>query len=239
MKLKLISDLHLEFYESSGRSVVENLDVEDADVVVIAGDLCPLNILPFSIMNLLSDKCNQLIYVMGNHEHYHSSLYNALAKFEEIDNRYSNIHCLQNKEVTIGDVSFAGTTLWYKIDTETPTYSNLMNDFHAIPLFNDWINSSDKIARRFLANTESDVWVTHHLPSWQAVHPKYEGSCLNRFFVNNIEDLIAEKNPQLLLHGHTHEPFAYMVNNTEVYCNPMGYPSELAKKTYSPKEIII
>jgi len=239
MRLKLISDLHLEFMKGTGRKFLENLDLEEADVVILAGDLCPLGHLPRTHLDILSDKCQNLVYVLGNHEYYHSTLHQTLTKFNEINERYSNIFTLENKEVEISGVTFAGTSLWFKLDSEAPKYSHQMNDFHAIKLFNQWIGAASHAARYFLETSQADVWITHHLPSWKSVHPKYQGSELNRFFVNNIEDLVSAHSPKYLFHGHTHEQFAYSLGNTEVYCNPLGYPGERKDRDYKPLDLIL
>jgi hypothetical protein len=71
-----------------------------------------------------------------------------------------------------------------------------------------------------------DVVVTHHLPSYQSVPDCFRGDQLNRFYVCNQERLIVEKQPQLWLHGHTHTPCDYLVDETRIVCNPLGYPYE-------------
>ena len=40
MKILVVSDLHLEFHEDGGREFLQTLDPRDAEVLVVAGDLC-------------------------------------------------------------------------------------------------------------------------------------------------------------------------------------------------------
>jgi hypothetical protein len=47
---------------------------------------------------------------------------------------------------------------------------------------------------------------------------------MNGAFASALDDFIAYR-PQIKLwtHGHTHEPFDYMIGTTRVVCNPRGY----------------
>ena len=69
------------------------------------------------------------------------------------------------------------------------------------------------------------VVVGHHCPSFKSVHPKYaHDKIMNGAFASDLDDFIAYR-PQIRLwtHGHTHEPFDYMIGETRVVCNPRGY----------------
>jgi predicted phosphodiesterase len=72
---------------------------------------------------------------------------------------------------------------------------------------------------------EKFVVCTHHSPSFQSVAPWYANDQLmNGAYHSSLEELI-ERRPciKLWTHGHTHEPFDYMVHDTRVVCNPRGY----------------
>lgn len=72
---------------------------------------------------------------------------------------------------------------------------------------------------------EKFVVCTHHSPSFQSMAPWYANDQLmNGAYHSSLEHLI-EVRPciKLWTHGHTHEPFDYMVHNTRVVCNPRGY----------------
>jgi hypothetical protein len=70
---------------------------------------------------------------------------------------------------------------------------------------------------------EGDVIITHFLPSWRSVHPKWAAAATNCFFVSDQEPLMVERKPALWLHGHTHDSADYQVGPTRVVCNPFGY----------------
>ena len=73
---------------------------------------------------------------------------------------------------------------------------------------------------------ESDIVLTHHMPSAQSVHKKWAGEITNCFFYTDLENIIKDKQPKFWQHGHTHNPFDYSIGKTRVYCNPFGYPHE-------------
>jgi Icc-related predicted phosphoesterase len=69
------------------------------------------------------------------------------------------------------------------------------------------------------------VVVTHHAPTKMSVHPKYQHDTLmNGAYSSDLSEFILD-NPQIRVwtHGHTHDPFDYMVGNTRIVCNPRGY----------------
>jgi predicted phosphodiesterase len=69
------------------------------------------------------------------------------------------------------------------------------------------------------------VVVGHHAPSRQSTHPRYQSeNILNGAYSSSLDEFIMDR-PQIKMwiHGHTHEPFDYMIENTRIICNPRGY----------------
>lgn len=74
-------------------------------------------------------------------------------------------------------------------------------------------------------NTQKFVVVGHHAPTKASTHPRYkEDTLMNGAYSTDLSELILDR-PQIKLwvHGHTHDPFDYMVGSTRVVCNPRGY----------------
>lgn len=74
-------------------------------------------------------------------------------------------------------------------------------------------------------NDEKFVVCGHHAPSRLSTHPRYKDDTLmNGGYSSSLDEYIME-HPQIKLwtHGHTHEPFDYMVGETRIVCNPRGY----------------
>jgi hypothetical protein len=66
------------------------------------------------------------------------------------------------------------------------------------------------------------VIIHHHL---LVFIPKYANdTIMNGGYTSDLIDFIMER-PQIKLwtHGHTHDPFDYMIGSTRVVCNPRGY----------------
>lgn len=75
------------------------------------------------------------------------------------------------------------------------------------------------------ANEQKFVVVGHHAPSKASTHPRYQGDTLmNGAYSSSLDEFILDR-PQIKLwtHGHTHEPFDYMIGSTRIVCNPRGY----------------
>lgn len=105
MKLHILSDLHIEFasYEPDRETV------EEADVIVLAGDI---NNGLFGLLwanRHFEDK--EVVYVAGNHEFYGDSWNLLLPDLRELA-KGQGIHFLEDDSVTIGGIRFLGCTLW-------------------------------------------------------------------------------------------------------------------------------
>lgn len=69
------------------------------------------------------------------------------------------------------------------------------------------------------------VVVGHHAPSRASTHPRYVNeTIMNGAYSSDLSEIMLD-NPQIKLwtHGHTHEPFDYMIGSTRIVCNPRGY----------------
>lgn len=71
------------------------------------------------------------------------------------------------------------------------------------------------------------VVVTHHLPSTQSVHPRFQNDGLTPCFASRFEETVAMAD--LWIHGHTHHSSDYEskvfdgLAKARVVCNPRGY----------------
>jgi len=65
----------------------------------------------------------------------------------------------------------------------------------------------------------------HHAPSTLSTHPRYKDErIMSGAYSSDLSEFIMDR-PQIKLwtHGHTHEPFDYMLGDTRIVCNPRGY----------------
>ena len=152
MKIAVCSDLHLEF----GGLILTNTD--NADVLILSGDICVAKDLlelgsPMSKSEAIhdffkncSDEFKQVIYVAGNHEHYHGDYRDTLRDLKYNLHYLQNLHILDKETVTLEGVTFIGGTLWTDMNDEDPmtlqTIGSMMNDFRCVK------NSNKKVSFR-------------------------------------------------------------------------------------------
>jgi Icc-related predicted phosphoesterase len=245
MKVKVVSDLHLEMCEN-GHGVP---DLGSGDVLILGGDiLCARHFKTEGPLHKVYDdflqKCvknfDEVLYVAGNHCFYG---YNYEGTWKVLkENLPSSIHLLENDFVKIKDLVFLGCTLWTDFRNgnalDMMEASQCMNDYKAIRITSKYrkMNPDDtyefhKKSKQFLLKKlnqfqNDNVWIlTHHGPSYQSVHSKYKNSGFaNSAFVSDLDEFILN-HPQIKYwsHGHTHESFDYMIGNCRVVCNPRGY----------------
>lgn len=212
MKLQLMSDLHVEFWQGSIEDVLSQM-LADVDVLVVAGDIGHADKVE-PTLNYLAKHYPHVLYVPGNHEYYGSDL-GALDHL----NLAPNAHNIHQKEITIDGVKFAGATLWPPLGSHALGITRHINDFKLIKGFN--INVCHELNRKdceFLATSDADVFVTHFLPNMECVAEKYRGDPLNDYFVGR-----APKYAEVNLFGHTHNKMDFMLCGQRFIANPTGY----------------
>lgn len=148
MKIALASDIHLEFGD------INLQNTEKADVLILSGDICvaadigkpdPNDIIESARSNRITDffrRCSfqfpHVVYVMGNHEHYHGDFANSASKIKSMlaSNMLSNVYLLDKEVKVINDVTFIGGTLWTDMNKEDPitlqSMTRMMNDFRCV-----------------------------------------------------------------------------------------------------------
>lgn len=235
MRLRILSDLHQDHFPG-GRELPE----EDADVVILAGDIHEhLQGLHWA-REAFPD--TQIVYVAGNHEFYNADLPELTQAMRNLA-RALDIHFLENDAVVLGNVRVLGATLW----TDFQLYGErsaelaieqaqlLMPDFSCVDYFTqpftpsmsrdlceascEWLAA--ELSQPFAGRT---VVVTHHAPSGRSIPTHYVGDSLSPAFASNLEHL-AER-CDLWVHGHVHERLDYRIGNARIVTNPGAYPGE-------------
>jgi DNA repair exonuclease SbcCD nuclease subunit len=184
-----------------------------------------------------------VIYIAGNHEFYHGRWKGSLDHLRETCSLYPNVYFLENDIKVINEVSFIGATLWTDCNKGDPltlhALTDMMNDYRIIR--NDELGFTrlrpahtidrHRYTMSYLKAVLPDlkdkkvVFVGHHTPSYQSIHDRYKKDYLmNGGYHSDLSEFILD-NPQIKLwtHGHTHEPFDYMIGTTRIVCNPRGY----------------
>lgn len=228
MKIRLLSDLHHEFFED--KSLYEN---KGEDVLVIAGDLAVGHDACWSALKQFANNVQDVIYVPGNHEYYHT----RIPVFDDYIRRFSagtNIHFLNPGFKKIQDVTFIGATLWSNFaDNQFSKMhcAKAINDFRTICNFNTqmcmdlFYKHSMYFKEAYQKIEGKKVFVSHFLPDRSCIAPEYRGEgAINDYFANRLGEWIADmEDVPLWMYGHTHTPGDHMINNVRVVANPYGY----------------
>jgi Icc-related predicted phosphoesterase len=251
MKINYISDIHLEFDTK--------LVLPGADILIVAGDMCELRshrnkyadgILKF--MDREFSKYDRVLYVMGNHEYYHSCIGEISEYFEHLP---KNVTVLSREygPAQIGKFQFVGCTLWTDFNRGNPldmiSADNGMHDYRCIKYskvpyrrWTPYLQTTEHLEdlnylKSSVRGNPNTIVITHHGPSAKSIHGNYVRSTLNYAYISDLEYVMQEnKNIALWFHGHVHNSFDYMVNKTRVLCNPKGYMDE--NHEFNPSAIV-
>ena len=255
MRILQMSDLHLEFNNKFRATNSQN-----ADILMLNGDICVADYLTRSkdspkaflgdiigdFFEKASNEFEHVVYIMGNHEHYHGVYIETADILKKALAQFTNIHLLQNESIRIGDYKIIGTTLWTDCDSGSPLVLNYLqgylNDFKIIdyskkPWKRFWPIDSmveHNKAKKYIAEEcegeDNVIVMTHHAPSYYSIHNSYRDLMYaygNRGYYSDLDEFIMDR-PQIKLwtHGHVHNNQDYMLGNTRVVCNPHGYGTE-------------
>lgn len=174
MKIAVCSDIHLEF----GPISLEN--TEGADVLILSGDICVANDLrerdSYNIRGE-NDKSNKyhtffqecsarfphVIYIAGNHEHYHGDYATTIPTLRERLGYLTNLHILDKEFVELNGVCFAGGTLWTDMNKEDPQtlygIKNYMNDYRIIENSNELVHFQKHVNKDKPVGMTDEEWM--------------------------------------------------------------------------------
>jgi predicted phosphodiesterase len=149
MKIALASDLHLEFGD------LDIVNTDNAEVLILSGDICVAADLDMrdrrqtemGFARARSERFHDffercaanfphVIYVMGNHEYYHSDFATALGEMRRKLAHLPNLHIMERDVKVINNVTFIGGTLWTDMNNQDSLtlyhMRTMMNDFRVI-----------------------------------------------------------------------------------------------------------
>jgi predicted phosphodiesterase len=236
MKLRYVSDLHLELINPSLiNKFIEQIVPNENEVVVLAGDIGN----PYSqnydiFIKYINKNFKKTFIITGNHEYYNNN-----KTIEETNNflkdyfkQYSNISFLNNTFEYYEDYCFIGTTLWSNI--KNPEYK--INDTNAIKdldyiKYNSYNQKCITFLEEAIVNNYNTIIITHHVPSNDLIDTKYKISNMinyNQWFYCDLDNLIEvnKDNIRCWIYGHTHTPSIKLINDIPFLCNPIGYINE-------------
>ena len=80
--------------------------------------------------------------------------------------------------------------------------------------------------------------ITHHAPSVLSVAESYRRNRLSAAFASRLDALILAHSARLWIHGHMHTSFDYNLGDTQIVCNPSGYPDSDQNPEFDPSLVI-
>ena len=234
MRLYVTSDLHLEFGDLKIRNE------HDVDVLILGGDICIARELDTDAGQYVRDffqRCSNefphVIYIMGNHEHYHGDFSKSAASIRGMIDRdqLNNLYFLDKSTVTIQDYLFIGGTLWTDFNRGDPLTMQSaawsMNDYrgvkhsdkgHAGGIWKfipqdalddhrqmlEFIDQTIQARRDSGDHSDRVVVVGHHSPSRQSTHPRYKTEfVMNGAYSSDLDGFIMDR-PEICLWTHGH-----------------------------------
>lgn len=265
MKIQVASDLHLEFADLKLENAGADVLVLAGDICVAEdftrGPESPRRKAAeryLAFFEQVSKDFDQVVYVMGNHEFYHGKWNKTPAILKEALMQFENIHLLDRDILVYKGVTFLGATLWTDMHKEDHwsmlAIRDMMNDYSVIVDDTGSCYTRLKPATTVQAHKaalgyfnavlqgmhEDDkvVIVSHHAPSFLSVHEKYKNdTTMNGAYASDLSEFILDR-PQIKLwvHGHMHDQHKYTLGETQVVCNPRGYPREYT--AFDPKLVL-
>ncbi len=248
MKIRYISDLHLEFIKPHKiQKYLKNIKPNIDEICVLSGDIGNPYKDNYDIFMEYIDKSFKHSFVItGNHEYYNNDITETNEYLTEYFKKYKNISFLNNSYKIYDNYYFIGTTLWSKITN--PLYE--INDVHKIKDFNylkcnqlnilsiDFLENIIKELRENKEINKNIIIITHHVPSYDFTDSKYLTDQMrpyNQWFNCDMNSFI-EKNNDLIqcwFYGHTHTTAYNNLYNIHFCCNPIGYPNENIKNNFN------
>jgi predicted phosphodiesterase len=233
LRMRVLSDLHLEFAAMEPAAVA-------CDLVVLAGDIHQ------GIDGLAWARRSfpdlPIVYVPGNHEYYGQD-WDALPGQMAQAAREHQIHLLDRSAVVIDGVRFLGCTLWTDFDlfgedrraASMAAAGKALFDYRFIRCQGNLIEPSRTRERHLaerrwlageLARAGGEQWratvvVTHMVPTNRSTAPRYRNQPVSAGFASHLEDLVVQAD--VWVHGHTHDSYDYLLGKCRVVCNPRGY----------------
>ncbi len=266
MKLKLWSDLHLEFRENLYDHIFDPIwadpDANKDVTLLLAGDIG----VGMGARHFVEEMCKHFKYVLmvcGNHEYYENDFNKVNADWKSfageelnimIEPGPSNFYFLHNDCITLDGVRFIGGTMWTDFNGGDPismgACHRIMNDYRDIKLDGapltprDIIREHDRFMDFLIQKFDEPfdgktVVMSHHSPGNELKRRGRLGDRVGSAYFADIEEVIGYHNKaHLWVHGHTHRSWDYMINETRVVCNPYGYWNRGTNGEFDPELIL-
>jgi predicted phosphodiesterase len=248
MKIALASDLHLEFAQ------VEIKNPGDVDLLILSGDIMLACVLPENrtddqsrtyrrrftqFFKQVSAEFPQIMYVMGNHEHYHGDFPQSATQIREfmLRNNFHNVTLLDKEKVHFKEFVIFGATLWTDFNYQDPgtmTFiKTYLNDYRVIedsrypPVIHPYDRSygrknmltpSDTLKEHIQTRIslgkaaelgEPTIIIGHHSPSFRSVHADFKDDKLGNGAYHSDLEHLMDRYRNIKLWTHGHTHYEF------------------------------
>ena len=185
----------------------------------------------------------QIIMVAGNHEYYHNDINSVKSYLRGLETTHKNFKWLDNESFHYKGVDFFGGMMCtdfclYRTDMKEKSMDvadRYINDFRVSRKSNEGLwNVYDHIREHTAFCNAIEKWailpaerrvvISHFVPSFKLIHPRWAGDECNPYFTTHMDKYM--KDIDLWMFGHTHDSHDIMIGKTRAVCNPKGYDVE-------------
>lgn len=239
MRITLLSDIHLEHRPLVLAQLLAPDAIRTNDIICLAGDIGdPFSLTYASFLHECAAAFKYVFVIAGNHEYYHHTIADTEYAISTVCSRYPNAFFMNNRTITVDDITFIGTTLWSHIpDANAPAVAAQMNDYHLIYLSPQHritpatVNAAFANNLKFLegainearSTNKKAIVMTHHCPTTHMTSSRtHHGSPINCAFATELSHAIKPAYISAWFCGHTHHNFRFTINGVPIASNQYG-----------------
>ena len=228
--IQIASDLHIEYKNDLVPNPLDFI-TPSADILVLAGDIGSFYKIE-QLTKFLEDLCSYfqiVLYVPGNHEWYtvpgkETHRYETLEKrMKEIEDKIPNLNILNRSSVIIGDICFAGCTLWSNPEGQIPPFIVRIHDVKTKEYRENHFEDLEYLKNMMVfcqKNNHKLVIITHYPPTKKVL----DEACAKKrrfhsIYATDLDQLLDISLVQTWICGHVHKNFDFI---SELGCRVVG-----------------
>lgn len=170
--------------------------------------------------------------------------------WKERSEKLNNFYFLDNDSIIINNIKFIGSIGWTFVDENKFTKnqiedvlshsadfqniytSKLMKGYRIIRGYNITLDEYKVLHQEALNYIKNElnkpflgtkILLSHHPLCMENIELFNNMPIEKQFYYSNYNELIKNSDLDYYFHGHIHESYDYLLNNTRVICNPYGY----------------
>jgi hypothetical protein len=256
-KFQYFSDVHTEYFSADEIDRLP-IKAEAPYLILAGDIGDPFSKVYVRLLERLSDMFQRIFLIAGNHEYYTYSrkkdadwMDSVNARILRVASALPNVTFLNNSWITLeeSNITIFGATFWTDVlPSEKTNVATRINDYNLIPCLTiDKVicmhNESREALRNLIKRQEKSsgkakdnykdkdnkiVVISHHLPSFELIDPKYRNSGINSAFASDVPEAHCASIVSWVA-GHTHFPREL----GKFHVNPIGYTGENATVNFN------